>query len=66
MNKIYNTLKEILFTENDYDILCQELVTTVPINLVKIEESDIILDMCAVPGNKVSHGFRNNGRKNKN
>ena len=52
MNKIYNTLKEILFTENDYGILFQELVTTVPINLVEIEESDIILDMCAAPGNK--------------
>ena len=51
-DKIDNTLKEILFTENDYGILRQELVAMVPINLVEIEESDIILDMCAAPGNK--------------
>ena len=51
-NKIDNTLKEILFAENDYGILRQELVAMVPVNLVDIEESDIILDMCAAPGNK--------------
>ena len=51
-NKIDNTLKEILFNENDYGILRQELVSMIPINLVDIEESDIILDMCAAPGNK--------------
>ena len=51
-NKIDNTLKEILFNENDYGILRQELVSMVPVNLVDIEENDIILDMCAAPGNK--------------
>lgn len=51
-NNIDNTLKEILFHENDYGILRQELVAMVPINLVNIEENDIILDMCAAPGNK--------------
>ena len=51
-NKIDNELKEILFHENDYGILRQELVAMIPINLVNIEESDIILDMCAAPGNK--------------
>ena len=51
-DKIDNKLKEILFHENDYGILRQELVAMVPINLVEIEESDIILDMCAAPGNK--------------
>ena len=51
-DKIDNKLKEILFHENDYGILRQELVAMVPINLVEIEESDIVLDMCAAPGNK--------------
>ena len=51
-DKIDNELKEILFHENDYGILRQELVAMVPVNLVDIEESDIILDMCAAPGNK--------------
>ena len=51
-NKIDNELKEILFHENDYGILRQELVAMIPINLINIEESDIILDMCAAPGNK--------------
>ena len=51
-NIIDNTLKEILFAENDYGILRQELVAMVPLNLVDIDESDIILDMCAAPGNK--------------
>jgi 16S rRNA C967 or C1407 C5-methylase (RsmB/RsmF family) len=51
-NKIDNTLKEILFQENDYGILRQELVSMVPVNLVDIDENDIILDMCAAPGNK--------------
>ena len=51
-DKIDNQLKEILFHENDYGILRQELVAMIPVNLVDIEESDIILDMCAAPGNK--------------
>ena len=51
-DKIDNTLKEILFQENDYGILRQELVAMIPVNLVEIEENDIILDMCAAPGNK--------------
>ena len=51
-DKIDNTLKEILFHENDYGILRQELVAMIPVNLVEIEENDIILDMCAAPGNK--------------
>ncbi len=51
-NKIDNDLKDILFHENDYGILRQELVSMVPVNLVEIEENDIILDMCAAPGNK--------------
>ena len=51
-NPIDSGLKQILFTENDYGILRQELVSMLPVNLVDIEESDIILDMCAAPGNK--------------
>ena len=51
-NNIDATLKQILFTENDYGILRQELVSMIPVNLIDIEESDIILDMCAAPGNK--------------
>ena len=51
-NKIDSTLKQILYTENDYGILRQELVSMLPVNLIDIEESDIILDMCAAPGNK--------------
>ena len=51
-NKIDSSLKHILYNENDYGILRQELVSMLPINLVDIEESDIILDMCAAPGNK--------------
>ena len=51
-DKVDNKLKEILFQENDYGILRQELVAMIPVNLIEIEESDIILDMCAAPGNK--------------
>jgi len=51
-NKIDLDLKQILFNENDYGILRQELVSMIPVNLVDIDESDIILDMCAAPGNK--------------
>ena len=51
-DKIDSELKQILFTENDFGILRQELVSMLPVNLVPIEESDIILDMCAAPGNK--------------
>ena len=51
-NKIDSELKQILFNENDYGILRQELVSMIPVNLVDIDESDIILDMCAAPGNK--------------
>jgi len=51
-NKIDSDLKQILFNENDYGILRQELVSMIPVNLVDINESDIILDMCAAPGNK--------------
>ena len=51
-NEIDNKLKQILYTENDYGILRQELVSMLPVNLIDIEESDIILDMCAAPGNK--------------
>ena len=51
-DEIDSQLKQILFTENDYGILRQELVSMLPVNLVPIEESDIILDMCAAPGNK--------------
>ena len=51
-NEIDNKLKQILYTENDYGILRQELVSMIPVNLVDIDESDIILDMCAAPGNK--------------
>ena len=51
-NPIDSGLKQILYTENDYGILRQELVSMLPVNLVDIEESDIILDMCAAPGNK--------------
>ena len=51
-NKIDSDLKQILFNENDYGILRQELVSMIPVNLVDIDESDIILDMCAAPGNK--------------
>ena len=51
-NEIDSKLKQILFNENDYGILRQELVSMIPINLVDIDESDIILDMCAAPGNK--------------
>ena len=51
-DEIDNKLKQILFAENDYGILRQELVSMIPINLVEIEENDIILDMCAAPGNK--------------
>ena len=45
-------VRPLLFTENDFGILRQELVSMLPVNLVPIEESDIILDMCAAPGNK--------------
>ena len=51
-NEIDNKLKQILYSENDYGILRQELVSMLPVNLIDIEESDIILDMCAAPGNK--------------
>ena len=51
-NKIDSELKQILYNENDYGILRQELVSMLPVNLIDIEESDIILDMCAAPGNK--------------
>ena len=51
-NPIDSGLKQILFTENDYGILRQELVSMLPVNLVDIDESDIVLDMCAAPGNK--------------
>ena len=51
-NSIDSGLKQILFTENDYGILRQELVSMLPVNLVDIDESDIVLDMCAAPGNK--------------
>jgi len=46
--------KEILMRENDFGILCQELVEITPISLVEneIEENSNILDMCASPGNK--------------
>ena len=51
-NPIDSKLKQILYTENDYGILRQELVSMLPVNLIDIEESDIILDLCAAPGNK--------------
>jgi len=51
-NKIDSELKQILYAENDYGILRQELVSMLPVNLVDIEESVVILDMYAAPDNK--------------
>lgn len=51
-NPIDMKINEILKRENDIGILRQELVAMIPVNLVKIEDDDIILDMCAAPGNK--------------
>ena len=47
-------IKEIIMRDNDFRILCQELVEMIPISLVEneIEENSIILDMYASPGNK--------------
>lgn len=51
-NPIDMKINAILKRENDIGILRQELVAMIPVNLVKIEDDDIILDMCAAPGNK--------------
>ena len=45
-------IKQILLRENDIGILRQELVAMLPVNLIPIEDDDIILDLCAAPGNK--------------
>ena len=49
---IDNYLKNLLTEENDYGILRQELVSMIPVNLVNIEDDQIIIDLCAAPGNK--------------
>ena len=47
-------LKELLKRENEIGIIRQELVAMIPINLIDINDTDIILDLCAAPGNKSS------------
>ena len=51
-NKTDMKIKQILLRENDIGILRQELVAMIPVNLIPIEDDDIILDLCAAPGNK--------------
>jgi len=42
----------LLKRENDNGILRQELVSMIPVSLVDLSDEDVVLDMCAAPGNK--------------
>lgn len=46
--EFFNLLKR----ENDNGILRQELVSMIPVSLIDLSPSDVVLDMCAAPGNK--------------